>query len=95
MSKLIVNRVSMQNAGIAENNIQFIQKKAHEYKGVYVFDKMHTSKRGYLASAPHFDLNDMIEAQKVFIGKIRYDAVPRNEEILKMLEDMRDGILQS
>jgi len=93
--EMIVNRKIMQDAGISEKDIQFIQMKTRGFKDVKVFDRMNTSNRGYIASSPHFDLLEMIEAQKVFITKVRSIAVARNKEVLKILEKMRDEILQS
>ena len=87
---MTINRHIMREFGINEYDITFIQKKSNDFQSVKVFDKMTRDKLNRIASAPHFDLIEMIEAQKVFISTLRSDRVKRNKELLKVLENMRD-----
>lgn len=89
---MIVNRKIMQDFKISEKDIQFIQKKTREFKGVNVFDKMNKTNKGALVSSPHFYLDEIIEAQKEFINVVRSIAVSRNKEVLKILEKLKKDI---
>jgi len=89
----IVNRYTMRKHGVTELDIVMLQKKSMQFDSVTVFDKMVTTDRGYLSATPHFNLDEMIEAQKVFIAEVRASSVARNKELLKVLEDMREEIM--
>ena len=90
---MLVNKFIMQDCGISDKDILFIRQKAIVYKSVKCFDKHVLSPRNHILSIVHFDLLVMIEAQKEVIKTIRADAVPRNKEVLGLLEKMRDELI--
>jgi hypothetical protein len=92
--KLLINKFTMRDYGICDKDIAFIQYKAKGYRRINCDDKQVISPRGHILSMPHFDLDEMIEAQKNIIETIRVDAVPRNKQVLGLLEGMRVRILE-
>lgn len=92
-NKLIVNRYMMKRYGVSKDNITFIQKKSLQLAGVYPFDKMIRDEKNRISAIRHFDINKMIEAQKLFTSEVRSMNVARNKQILTILEDIRIKLL--
>jgi len=90
---MTVNRLILMDHSVSDLDSSALIKKANQYKGVKIFDKMCTSVRGHLIAMPHFNINEMINSQKIFNGIVRAINLPRNIEYLKMLERVRDRLI--